>query len=440
MTRAANLTATRTDDLFASGAGSWEVRLARIVDLVREMSLHTDPQEMVRAYGGHMRRILPVDRSISLSRRGLEAPAVKITRSSLWEEAINPWTEPNRLPVIRGGILAELIYGDEPRIIDNFELDPDDPGAEHLAGQRSLMALPLYDQGKALNMVLLGRSTPNAFSRDQFPELVWMGNLFGRATHSLVMAQQLRRAYEMVEFEMKTVADIQRSLLPSVLPRIPTMDLAAYYRTSSQAGGDYYDFFELSGGRWGILLADVSGHGTPAAVVMAITHSIAHMFPGEPSQPSKLLQHINGHLCKHYTARNGTFVTAFYGVYDPATRELTYSCAGHEPPRIKHCGDGTMSALQGGLGLPLGIDPGEAYPHRSTVFKPLDQIIFYTDGITEAQNGHGEMFGIARLDRVLSGCRHNAEDLIEDVTSAVEKFTGGEAPTDDRTILVAKIS
>lgn len=440
MTRAAAISAAKSDELFASGPGSWEVRLARIVDLMREMSLHVDPQEMVRTYRDRMGQLIPADLSLSLSRRGLEVPFVTITRSTLWPDDVNPWKERDKLPMVRGGVLSDLIYADEARIIDDLELAADDPAAEHLAGVRSVMALPLYEKGRAINMVIVGRSAPHAFRRDHFPELVWMGNLFGRATHALVMAQQVQQAYEMVDFEMQTVAEIQRSLLPSALPKVPTMDLAAYYRTSSRAGGDYYDFFNLSGGRLGILLADVSGHGTPAAVVMAITHSIAHMYPGEPDDPSKLLQHINRHLCRHYTGHGGTFVTAFYGVYDPKSRELSYSCAGHEPPRIKHCGDGTMSALESGLGLPLGIEPGETYPVRRTTFRPLDQIVFYTDGITEAQAASGEMFGIGRLDRVLSGCRHNAEDLIEDVTSAVEKFTDGATPNDDRTILVAKIS
>ncbi len=113
------------------------------------------------------------------------------------------------------------------------------------------------------------------------------------------------------------VADIQRSLLPQVLPTIPTLELAAYYRTSRWAGGDYYDFFPLPDGRWGILIADVSGHGTPAAVMMAITHSLAHSLPGPADPPAALLGHVNRQLSHRYTAANEVFVTAFYGVYDP---------------------------------------------------------------------------------------------------------------------------
>ena len=109
-----------------------------------------------------------------------------------------------------------------------------------------------------------------------------MSSLFGRATHNLVLRNELKQTYDIVERELKVVADIQRSLLPQVLPKIPNLELAAYYRTSRWAGGDYYDFFPLPDGRWGILVADVSGHGTPAAVMMAICTAWRTACPGRP--------------------------------------------------------------------------------------------------------------------------------------------------------------
>src|SRR5262249_58491975 len=118
-----------------------------------------------------------------------------------------------------------------------------------------------------------------AFAPEHFPQLVWMSNLYGRATHNLVLSEQLKEAYEAVDHEMRVVADIQRSLLPAAMPPIPTMALAAHYQTSHRAGGDYYDFFPLADGKWGILIADVSGHGTPAAVIMAVAHNPAHPLP-----------------------------------------------------------------------------------------------------------------------------------------------------------------
>jgi sigma-B regulation protein RsbU (phosphoserine phosphatase) len=421
-------------------ADDWRQRLALIVTTMREMSLQTDPQAMVRAYGTRMQQLRPSDRRISLSRRGLAHPHYRITRYNLWKEEVNPWKEPDRLPVLNGGLLAELIYGDEPRVIDDLRVAAHDPAAELLAGQRSLLAIPLFDQGVALNMVVLTRAAPAAYQPEQLPETVWVSNLFGRATHNLVLSEQLKEAYDLVDQEMKVIADIQRSLLPARLPHIPTMDLAAHYQTSRRAGGDYYDFFPLAEDKWGIIIADVSGHGTPAAVLMAITHSIAHSYPGPGYPPGRMLNYINHHLVNHYTTQSEAFVTAFYGIYDPRARTLDYASAGHNPPRLKRCADGTLASLDGGRGLPLGITEGESYREARHVLQPGDQIVFYTDGITEAHNPAGEMFGLARLDEALAECPVGARAVLTQVLGAVERFTAGRPADDDRTVVVAKIT
>jgi sigma-B regulation protein RsbU (phosphoserine phosphatase) len=420
--------------------GDWQQRMALIVDTMRELSRHTDPQAMVRAYSARMRLFLPSDRRLSVSRRDLRRPQYRITRSSLWPDDVNPWRDKEKLPLLEGGLIGQLLYDDEPRMIDDLQIAADDPAAKYLEGQRSLIAIPLYDKGVALNMVVLTRNERAAFRQEQFPELVWLSNLFGRATHNLVLSEELQKAYDALDQELKVVADIQRSLLPVQLPTIPTMDLAVSYQTSQRAGGDYYDFFPLPEDKWGILIADVSGHGTPAAVLMAITHSIAHIFPGPPTPPGQLLNHVNHHLATRYTGRDGTFVTAFYGVYDPAVRRLTYSLAGHNPPRLKRCGDGSLASLAGLPSLPLGIFPKDTYRESTTVLQPGDHLVFYTDGVTEAESATGEMFGVHRLDEVLSRCPHDADELLESVLRKLNQFTAGRPPADDRTLLVATIS
>ncbi len=420
-------------------SSNWRERLSMMVDTMREMSLQTDPQQMVRAYVARMAQVIQRDRFMTLSRRDDKYPAVVVTRDSERQVEINPWTQRDRLPVVRGGLLADLIYGDEPRIIDELNVPADDPGAAYFAGQRSLMAIPLYDRGLALNMVIFMRKQPHGFAPEELPEYVWMSNLFGRATQNLVLSTELRQAYDAVDRELQAVASIQHSLLPAELPQIPTLDLAAYYQTSRRAGGDYYDLFPLAQGRWGILIADVSGHGTPAAVMMAITHTLAHTYPEAPCPPSRLLTRLNAQLTRHYTHGAGTFVTAFYGVYDPQTRQLTYARAGHNPPRLKRCADGTLAVLDVATGLPLGISETEHYPEVLCPLEVGDQIVFYTDGITEAANRAGEMFGAARLDQLLTDCGLTAAGLLQSVVAAVEQFMEGRPADDDRTVLVAKV-
>ena len=242
-----------------------------------------------------------------------------------------------------------------------------------------------------------------------------------------------------VNYELNHVAEIQRSLLPARVPAIPTLSLAVYYQTSTQAGGDYYDFFPLSDGRWGILIADVSGHGTPAAVIMAVTHSLAHTYPGPQQYPGQLLDYLNRHLNKMYTSRTDAFVTAFYAIYDPSTRTLCYSSAGHNPPRLKRCSDGSLALLDQASSLPLGILPDETFSEARHELVPGDQLILYTDGITEAQNAAGEMFGLARLDRLLENCAIGAPDLLRSVLDDLDQYTASMPAHDDRTVLVLKV-
>ena len=418
-------------------------RLAFFVDMVRELSSQTDPQAMVQAYGRRMAQVVRRDRYISLSRRGLERPKYRVTRSSLWDErdeAVNPWRDKDRLPTFDRGLLGELIYADEPRILDDVTPDPDDPGFVFLEGMRSLVAIPLYDRGVALNMVVLLSRKPGAFPREALPQQVWMSNLFGRATHNLVLSDELQRAYDAVDREMQVVADIQRSLLPKSLPVISTLDLAAHYQTSRRAGGDYYDFLPLPDGRWGILVADVSGHGTPAAVLMAVTHSIAHTHAGPPQPPSRLMTFINDHLTARYTTDSGKFVTAFYGIYDPRDRSMVYSCAGHTPPRVRRAAGGAIGEMSRGAQLPLGIEPRTRYEDATERFAPGDAVLFYTDGITEARAPSLEMFGIPRLDALLAQPPPRAAaDLIQRTLAAVEDFSAGRPPNDDRTLLAMTI-
>ncbi|MCL4222405.1 MAG: SpoIIE family protein phosphatase [Phycisphaerales bacterium] len=442
----------------------WQERLRFTVELMRETSRQHDPSEVVAGYAERLRSLTNFEAFVALSRRGLERPRVRVTRSTEWAEQPDPWSEREKLPLIEGGVLSELVYSNEARIIDHLEIPESDPAYPHVGRFRSAIVVPIFDNGEALNVNLVLSSHSAAFDPEFFPELVWTTNLFGRGTKMLVLQKELREAYERIDEEMQIVGRLQRSLLPSAMPQIASLDLAAHYEPSTRAGGDYYDVFDFGQGRWGILLADVCGHGPPAAVLMAITHSLAHMFckqhvasivrgDGAGPCPAAALEFLNEHLEARYTRLNGSFVTAFFAVFDEHTRTLTFASAGHNPPRVKRCSDGSTFVLDGRLGgkmceagnesalrgLPLGIEPHVTYESFSTRLAVGDQIVFYTDGITEARNPAGELFGTARLDQAIEDCRIDAEGLIGAILESVERFSNGRTQDDDRTILVAKV-
>ncbi len=429
---------TVAPDFFDTEPRNWRARLTVSVEVMRELSRYSDPQEMYVVFSRRMAQLFPVSRQLSISRRGLRFPQYRVNRFNLWTNPVNPWKEPHRLPVHEGGLLSELLYGDQPRMIEELTLEPDDPANAYLAGQRSLIAIPHFDQGSAQNMVVLAREDSHAFPQDRFADLVLLSNLFGRATQTLVLSQAAREAYEAVDYELRSIADIQKSLLPATTPQVPGLDVAVHYQTAKRAGGDYYDFFPLQGNRLGVLIADASGHGAPAAVLMAVAHSIAHTRPEPPARPGELLTYLNSHLTRQYTRQTGNFMTAFYAVFDPVGGTLTYASAGHNPPRLLRSADGARFALNRAQRLPLGIRPDEVYSEQTVSLQAGDEVVFFTDGVIEAVNMAGDVFGSDRIDAALAAQHPTAELLIQRILREFTTFTTGVPAADDRTIVVVK--
>lgn len=426
-------------DFFDITPRNWRSRLAVTVDVMRELSRYTDPDEMYHVFARQMSELYPTARQVSLSRRNLTHPNIRVTRFNLWKEPVNPYKEPHRLPILSGGLLSELAYADEPRLIDELRIHPEDPAYEFFEGQGSLLSIPLFDGGTALNTVIVSREEPKAFSRETIPELVWMCNLFNRAMQTLVLSDRLREAYDAADYELRTIADLQQSLLPAALPKVPGLEVAVHSRTAHQAGGDYYDYFPLSDGRLGVLIADVSGHGTPAAVLMSITHSLAHAVPELQASPGKMLAHLNSHLGRRYTKTTGAFVTGYYAVFDPLDMTLRYASAGHLPPRIRRADDVRWRPLPAAHRLPLGVNPRDGiYPEQTVSFEPGDRVAFYTDGIIECTDPSGDPFGYDRLDAALARSGPAAREAVHEVLAELEVFAAGAKLADDRTLVVVR--
>lgn len=429
----------KLQDILGNGPTDWQASLDFVMQTMREVSLQSRPADMVNTYVERMRQIYASDRYLAISRRGLRDGEFLVTRDSQRDVVIDPWLQRDRLPRMRGGLLAELLYGNKAIVINDLNLDRSDPACEILCSSHSLMALPVFDHGEALNMTLMLHQEPNAFRKQLLPIQVWTANLFGRATHNRVLADELAQANAAIEREMRRIGEIQQSLLPKALPQIETLDLAAHYETATQAGGDYYDFFPLPEGRWGMIVADVSGHGSPAAVLMAMTHVLAHTRPQELTTAGEILGYINHQLATRYNPDQAAFVTAVFGVYDPAERTMCYAAAGHPPPRVKRCQDGSIFSLESNGALPLGIEPDEHFGEATVQLVPGDQMILYTDGITETFNPQGEMFGSERLDLALENCQLDAAGLIDAVMDQVNAFAAGALKEDDRTMIVGKV-
>ncbi len=252
---------------------------------------------------------------------------------------------------------------------------------------------------------------------------------------------RLAMALEELDRERRAVGEIQRLLLPASLPEIPGFEMPPYYRPSAFASGDYYDVVPLIDDHWGFIVADVAGHGTPAAVIMTVMRTLLHAeLPSSRSKPaSAFLERMNAVMSATYL-RHGLFVTVWAAMLNSRARRLTYVSAGHPPPRLLR--RGSVSGLDAVGGLPLGIDPTATYEEAGVTLEPEDLLVVYTDGITESMRpgiDGPELFGAQRLDRVLSECgSERTSACAERVTQALAAFTNGAAPTDDQTMLVMR--
>jgi sigma-B regulation protein RsbU (phosphoserine phosphatase) len=381
---------------------------------------------------------------ISVSRRGLEPGEYKITRSIRMINgnfpptmaAPNPWRDWDSIPVRRGGFIGRVIESDAPQVYRDLAIDLDPVLADAVADMRFCVAIPNYDNGEALNWGLWFTRDPEGWTSEQVEFGLLTGNLLGMATSNLVAHKRAADLNRRLEKQLVQIANIQRSLLPQRLPDIPGLKIAASYLTSDESGGDYYDFFPFADGRWGIVIADVSGHGAAAATVMAMLHAILHGYESGDVSPAAILKYANRRLV--HTLREGSFVTAFLGVYDPRERTLTFARAGHNPPRLKHGASGNVTDLAGEGDPPLGLFEDFEPSEELVQLQLHDTIVLYTDGITEAMNASREMFGVAGLDAALDHCTGDPDCVMDSVHAALYQHTNSRGRDDDQTLVAIR--
>ena len=253
------------------------------------------------------------------------------------------------------------------------------------------------------------------------------------------LLNDLERANASIERERDVIAKIQRSLLPKSLPEIPGFNFFCDYQPSSKAGGDYYDFIQIDDQSLGVIVSDVSGHGTPAAVIMAMTRVALRTHLIKIRSPKAALEKLNKILCE--SLNTGDFITAFYAVIHIPTRVMTYAIAGHNPPLLFNAGKNTLEELNVDYGFPLMIKPDNQIEEKSIQLPSNSKLILYTDGLTEAVNDSGEFFGAARLKESIleSGKSADAKGLGDKLVETIDAFTGGLPFKDDFTLLVIAV-
>jgi len=251
--------------------------------------------------------------------------------------------------------------------------------------------------------------------------------------------EQERIERERVEQELRVARRIQQASLPKEVPEPEGWQLSPYYQPAREVGGDFYDFFELEDGRVGLVVGDATGKGVPAALVVAATCSMLRAVAQGlgSSSPGEVLARVNETLLARIPPN--TFVTCFYAVLDPQSGRLTYANAGHNLPCCRH--DARAVTELKARGMPLGLMPQMSYEEKESVLEVGEDLLFYTDGLIEAHNPRGEMYGTPRLRDLLSEISEGGRDLSATLIEELERFTGEEwEQEDDITLLTLERS
>lgn len=252
--------------------------------------------------------------------------------------------------------------------------------------------------------------------------------------------QQEHSQLESIKGDLAIAREIQQAILPRIFPPFPEnaeqLDIAALMNAAKDVGGDFYDFFRIDDQRIGFVVADVSGKGVPAAIFMAVSRTLIRATGVRGVSPAECISYSNELLAQE--SANSMFVTAFYGIYNLTTGQVTYTNAGHNPPYLMKA-DGTILRLPFSSDLVVGAIDDFKYSEETLQLEHGDTLLLYTDGVTEAINSGDEEFGEQRLQAVLAQLTGNSsQDIIERIKACVSDFAGEAEQSDDITLLAIK--
>jgi sigma-B regulation protein RsbU (phosphoserine phosphatase) len=345
------------------------------------------------------------------------------------------------------GVVDRVFREGQPLLTSNAQEDSRLDGRASIValGLRSILCVPLRHKGTNLGVIYVdNRLRAGIFTQDDL-------ELLGAIASSAVIAIENARLYEVavekgrMERELQVAREVQSSLIPRGVPKIQGWELAARWVPAREVSGDFYDFIpvELAGseshrsrGGLGIVIADVSDKGMPAALFMALTRSIVRASVAQGFSPAEGITKANKLVCAD--AADGMFVTLFYAQLDSLTNDLVYVNAGHDPPLLYRAKDERLISL-GRTGMALGIDEDTRFEQRIVQFEPGDFVFLYTDGVTDAANAQWQAFERVRVEGVIQDSRAlTMVELILRIESALSEFVGDSPAFDDITMLAMK--
>jgi sigma-B regulation protein RsbU (phosphoserine phosphatase) len=325
-----------------------------------------------------------------------------------------------------------------PVLTDNAAKDLRFSGMKSIMikGLRSILCVPLQVKGRTTGLVYVdNRLHAGIFDEKDLDLLVTFAN---QAAIAIENARLYQVAVEKgrMEQELQMAREIQRSLLPAEPPDLPGYELAADWQAAREVAGDFYDFIELAeSDQLGVLIADVSDKGAPAAIFMAVTRSLIRGNAVSASTPLEAMRRANRQIVADSHA--GMFVTAFYLLFSPNSGRVRYVNAGHNLPLLRRASGEIVELEMGGMALGWFVE--NPLVERELILEPGDLLLLYTDGVTDACNLAQEEFGLQRLRNLVATCGElGAQETLDCINGAVSRFVGDAPATDDITMVVIR--
>jgi serine phosphatase RsbU (regulator of sigma subunit) len=398
-----------------------------LLEISKTLSAPLDLDEVIEAIFRSLRQVVKYDAAViyllNRSTRGLE-----LVRETGYPEG----SEEAFQLMVGEGIVGWVAKTGEPLIVPDVRRDRRYVNTR--ATTRSELAAPLVLEGRTIGVFNLECDQEDAYHQGHLELLA----LF--AAQAAVALERVRLTRELLERrrlekELAIAREIQASFLPKRAPDVPGFELAGATQPHDEVGGDYFDFIRVSDTRLGIAIADVSGKGIPAALIMAgFRMSLLAEIRNEFSMRA-VMRKVNSLL--HESTERDKFVTMFYGVLDFKNRVLSFSNAGHNPPLLLRAGGGVEYLLEGGVAL--GVLPDARYEERPLAIQPGDVLLLYTDGVSEAESPAGEQFGPRRLEECLKQLRDgSANEILKGIVDAVTAWAAERGVSDDLTLVVVK--
>jgi len=340
--------------------------------------------------------------------------------------------------VVSRRLTVEVVEKRTAALVSDLEIDERFAGAHSMIGSgiRSILAAPISDAGGCVGMVAIySRAHVRRFGEEDLELLVSLASAAALRIRNVALAEEAA-ARRVQDRELALAHDIQMAMLPRRMPERPEIDMAATLIPARAVGGDLYDFLLIDDALW-FVIADAAGKGVSAALFMAVTRTLFRAIAHGSATVSSVTARMNAELARDNEQQ--FFVTALVGRIDLRSGELSYSNAGHPPPLRAPVTGGSafLQAMAGGIAL--GILDDATYDEGRVQLAPGDAVLLFTDGVTEAINGAGELFSDGRLTRAFAdNAAMPVTDIVNRIVDAVNTFAGGAPQEDDITVLALR--